>query len=291
MWIPARPIAFGWSAALVALQFAFAAENPTAANSGGTPWTYERYSDLVRATHRNMEMSRQDFNAVQARKPFAIRQTKLFIEMRQGNADDRVLGAFARVPRELFHYNYERKTSSATDAYERSGTPWPIGYGATISEYKLQCYMTQLCRPKPGDVVLEIGTGSGYQAALFSELVKEVYTIEIIEPLGNAVKDVLATAGYKNVHVRVGDGFYGWPEVEGGFDIVMVTCAARFVPPALIQQLKPGGRMVIPVGPAGRGGQVLYVYEKDAQGKVRSMRDLGVIFVPMTGAIDRAAAP
>ncbi|MBM3289630.1 MAG: protein-L-isoaspartate O-methyltransferase [Candidatus Hydrogenedentes bacterium] len=257
------------------------------ASATGPAWTYDRYIDLAAETRRNMDMSQKEFDAVQSRKPDAIQQTRRFLEDRFGAADEAVLAAFARVPREFFHYNYEAGKSTATDAYERFGTPWPIGYGATISEYKLQCYMTQLGRPRRTDTVLEIGTGSGFQAALFAELVKDVYTIEIVAPLGNVVKDVLAKAGYANVHVRIGDGFYGWPEVEGGFDIIMVTCAARYVPPALLQQLKVGGRLVIPVGPPGRGGQVLYLYEKDAQGKVRSTRDLGVIFVPMTGAIEK----
>jgi protein-L-isoaspartate(D-aspartate) O-methyltransferase len=273
--------------ALVAIAVPTArAAGDVAASTPSTNWNYERYCQLVEKTGRNMAMSRQSFDAVQARKPFAIDQTRQFLEDRFGMADETVIAAFSRVPREFFHYNYERKASSAAEAYETFGTPWPIGYGATISEYKLQCYMTQLGKPKRDDAVLEIGTGSGFQAALFAELVKEVYSIEIVEALGKEVKDALAVAGYTNVHVRVGDGFYGWPEVEGGFDIVMVTCAARYVPPALIQQLKVGGRLIIPVGPPGRGGQILYLYEKDEQGKVRSTRDLGVIFVPMTGAID-----
>lgn len=259
-------------------------------NSPRPAWTYERYCDLARATKRNMDMPRHAFDRVQARKPNAVAQTKQFLLSRLGKVDPAVMAAFERVPREYFHYNYGRNLSSADEAYEAAGTPWPIGYGATISEYKLQCYMTQLGEPKSTDVVLEIGTGSGYQAALFSEIVKEVYTIEIIEPLGNAVKEVLQAGGYDNVHVRVGDGFYGWPDVKGGFDIVMVTCAARYVPPALLQQLKPGGKLIIPVGPPGLGGQILYVYEKDKDGKVRSRRDLSVVFVPMTGAIDKPNA-
>lgn len=253
-------------------------------------WTYERYLELTQKTKRDMMMSREEFDAVQSRKKPAIAMAREFLHERAGKADERVLAAFGRVPREIFQYNYEREISFAQNAYESYGVAWPIGYGATISEYKLQCYMTQLCEPKPTDVVLEIGTGSGFQAALFSELVKDVYSIEIIEPLGNAVKNMLDLCGYTNIHLRVGDGFYGWPEVEGGFDIIMVTCAARYVPPALIQQLKVGGRLVIPVGPPGRGGQVLFIYEKDAQGKVRSRRDLSVIFVPMTGAIDKTSA-
>ena len=195
--------------ALVAIAVSAArAAGDVPASTPSTNWNYERYCQLVEKTGRNMAMSRQSFDAVQARKSFAIDQTRRFLEDRFGKVDETVIAAFSRVPREFFHYNYERGASSAPEAYERFGTPWPIGYGATISEYKLQCYMTQLGKPRPTDVVLEIGTGSGFQAALFAELVKEVYTIEIVGPLGKAVKDALAVAGYTNVHVRVGDGFY-----------------------------------------------------------------------------------
>ena len=140
-------------------------------------------------------------------------------------------------------------------------------------------------------MTLEIGTGSGFQSALLSRIVKRAYSIEIIEPLGKAVSKIFAPLGYTNVHTRVGDGYYGWPEVQGGFDIIIVTCAAQYAPPDLFKQMKPGGRLVIPIGQPFKRGQVLYVYTKDAEGKIHSRRDVGVFFIPMTGAIQKTAAP
>ena len=119
-------------------------------------------------------------------------------------------------------------------------------------------------------MTLEIGTGSGFQSALLSRIVKRAYSIEIIEPLGKAVGKIFAPLGYDNVHTRVGDGYYGWPEVQGGFDIIIVTCAAQYAPPDLFKQMKPGGRLVIPIGQPFKRGQVLYVYTKDAEGKIHS---------------------
>jgi len=115
--------------------------------------------------------------------------------------------------------------------------------------------------------------------------VAKSYSIEIIEPLGKAVGKIFGPIGYDNVRSRVGDGYYGWPEITGGFDIIIVTCAATFAPPDLFKQLKPGGRMIIPIGQPFKRGQVLYVYTKDAEGKIHSKRDIGVFFIPMTGAI------
>ena len=169
--------------------------------------------------------------------------------------------------------------------------PWGSGYGSALSDYLGQAYMTQVCQAKPEDTTLEIGTGSGFQSALLSRIVKKAYSIEIIEPLGKAVGKIFAPIGYDNVHTRVGDGYYGWPEVEGGFDIIIVTCAAQYAPPDLFKQIKPGGRMVIPIGQPFKRGQVLYIYTKDAEGKVHSKRDMGVFFIPMTGAIDKNAPP
>jgi protein-L-isoaspartate O-methyltransferase len=151
--------------------------------------------------------------------------------------------------------------------------------------------MTQVCQPKADDVTLEIGTGSGFQSALLSRIVKQAYSIEIIEPLGKAVGKIFAPLGYNNVHTRVGDGYYGWPEVQGGFDIIIVTCAAQYAPPDLFKQIKPGGRLVIPIGQPFKRGQVLYVYTKDAEGKIHSKRDMGVFFIPMTGAISKTPPP
>jgi protein-L-isoaspartate(D-aspartate) O-methyltransferase len=151
--------------------------------------------------------------------------------------------------------------------------------------------MTQIAKPGPDDVTLEIGTGSGFQSALLSRIVKRAYSIEIIEPLGKAVGKIFAPLGYDNVETRVGDGYYGWPEVKDGFDIIIVTCAAQYAPPELFKQLKPGGRMIIPIGQPFKRGQVLYVYTKDAEGKVHSRRDVGVFFIPMTGAMMKTPAP
>jgi protein-L-isoaspartate(D-aspartate) O-methyltransferase len=115
--------------------------------------------------------------------------------------------------------------------------------------------------------------------------VKKAYSIEIIEPLGHAVAKLWEPLGYTNIESRVGDGYFGWPEVKDGFDIIMATCAAQYTPPDLFKQLKPGGRMIIPIGQPFKRGQVLYVYTKDADGKVHSRRDVGVFFIPMTGAM------
>ena len=188
------------------------------------------------------------------------------------------------------------RRSTAADAYENEAKPWAVGFGSALSDYLGQAYMTQVCAPKPDHTVLEIGTGSGFQSALLSRIVARQYSIEIIEPLGRSVAPVFAPLGYTNVQTRVGDGFFGWKEVEGGFDTIIVTCAAQWVPPALLEQLKPGGRLVIPIGQPFRRGQFLYIYIKDEDGRVRSRKDVGVYFIPMTGAMmnqpqSRGAAP
>jgi protein-L-isoaspartate(D-aspartate) O-methyltransferase len=180
---------------------------------------------------------------------------------------------------------HEGRRSMATDAYETEAKPWAVGYGSALSDYLGQAYMTQVCAPKPDHVVLEIGTGSGFQSALLSRIVAKQYSIEIIAPLGRSVAPIFAPLGYTNVDTRVGDGFFGWPEVQGGFDTIIVTCAAQWVPPALLEQLKPGGQLVIPIGQPFRRGQFLYIYSKDADGRVRSRKDVGVYFIPMTGAM------
>jgi len=136
-------------------------------------------------------------------------------------------------------------------------------------------------------VVLEIGTGSGFQASLLSRIVKKTYSIEIIEALGNSVAKIFRPLNYTNIETRVGDGYYGWPEVKQGFDIIIVTCSAQYVPPALFKQLKPGGRLVIPIGQPFKKGQILYVYTKDDQGRIHSKKDVGVYFIPMTGAMEK----
>jgi protein-L-isoaspartate(D-aspartate) O-methyltransferase len=192
----------------------------------------------------------------------------------RGIKDSRVLTALRTVPRHLFVPAAERKS-----AYE--DRPLPIGWGQTISQPFIVAVMTELARPGPQDRVLEVGTGSGYQAAVLSGLVKEVYTIEILEPLGKEAARRLADLGYENVRARVGDGYEGWPEAAP-FDIILVTAAPEQVPPPLIAQLKKGGRMVIPVGPVGEV-QSLQLIEKDAAGTLRKRDLIPVQFVPLTG--------
>jgi protein-L-isoaspartate(D-aspartate) O-methyltransferase len=159
----------------------------------------------------------------------------------------------------------------------------PIGYGQTISQPYIVAFMTQQLAPKPTDRVLEIGTGSGFQAAVLGQLVREVYTIEIVEPLAKRAAEVLARLGYTNIHARAGDGFKGWPEAAP-FDAVIVTCSPTEVPKPLVEQLKEGGRMIIPVGSAG--DQSLYILEKK-HGKVEQRAVMRVAFVPMTGEAER----
>jgi protein-L-isoaspartate(D-aspartate) O-methyltransferase len=240
---------------------------------------------------RRVELSDAQFDAIQARKPAALQRIEQYLKDRLGHADPAVMAGFAAVPREYFHYHYEEHRSTGGDAYEETPKPWALGYGSALSDYLGQAYMTQVCRPRPEDVTLEIGTGSGFQSSLLSRIVSHAYSIEIIEPLGKAVSRIFAPLGYDNVSTRVGDGYFGWPEVAGGFDIIIVTCAAQYAPPDLFKQLKPGGRMLIPIGQPFKKGQYLYVYTKDAEGKVHSRKDVGVFFIPMTGTMMKIPAP
>jgi protein-L-isoaspartate(D-aspartate) O-methyltransferase len=192
--------------------------------------------------------------------------------MPRGIQDARVLGAMAKVPREDF-VPPEVRAASYTDQ------PLPIGYGQTISQPFIVAFMTEQLRPSAKDRVLEIGTGSGYQAAILAELVGDVYSIEIVEPLAKTAEAILQRLGYKNVHVKAGDGYKGWPEFAP-FDAIIVTCAPERLPQPLTDQLKEGGRMIIPVGPAGV--QQLYLLEK-RNGQLQQSAVELVRFVPMTG--------
>ena len=188
----------------------------------------------------------------------------------RGIKEERVLAAMAKVPREEFVPADARPT-----AYEDG--PLPIGYDQTISQPYVVAFMTDQLRPKQSDRVLEIGSGSGYQAAILGELVAKVYTIEIVEPLAKSAEATLQRLGYNNVHTKVGDGYKGWPE-EAPFDAIIVTCAPEKVPQPLVDQLKDGGRMVIPVGE--RFAQQLYLLEKK-NGQLKESVTLPVRFVPM----------
>jgi protein-L-isoaspartate(D-aspartate) O-methyltransferase len=193
-----------------------------------------------------------------------------------GISEERVLAAMRKVPREEFVPEEFRESSYADQ-------PLPIGYDQTISQPFIVAFMTEELRLQPTDRVLEIGTGSGYQAAILAELAAEVYSIEIIEPLGRAAEATLQRLGYKNVQVKIGDGYKGWPE-HAPFDAVIVTCAPEHIPPALVDQTKEGGRIIIPVGPAG--DQEMYLFEKH-NGELQKKSVTPVRFVPMTGEAEK----
>jgi protein-L-isoaspartate(D-aspartate) O-methyltransferase len=188
--------------------------------------------------------------------------------------DPAVLEAMRRVPRHEFVPENLRGAAYADH-------PLPIGHGQTISQPYMVAAMTQLLQPRPGHRVLEVGTGSGYQAAVLAALVKEVYSIEIVEPLGREAAARLARLGCTNVQVRVGDGYAGWPEAAP-FDGILVTAAPDHVPAPLLVQLKPGGRLVIPVGGPGET-QWLDVIHKHPDGRLTTERAMAVRFVPLTG--------
>ncbi len=191
--------------------------------------------------------------------------------------DPDVLNAMKEVPRHKFIPGYQQ-----ADAYRNH--PLSIGSGQTISQPLIVAHMTELLEIEPGDRILEIGTGSGYQAAVLSELTPHVFTIEIIEKLGLRAKKVLNNLGYKTILVKIGDGYFGWEE-HAPYDGIIVTCAPEEIPAPLIEQLKPGGRIIIPVGKEG-WIQNLVVVRKNKNGKISEKKLYGVRFVPMTGKAD-----
>lgn len=193
---------------------------------------------------------------------------------RRGIRDPAVLEAMRRVPRHEF-VPVELRTEAYADH------PLPIGQEQTISQPYIVAAMTELAAVPSGGIVLEVGTGSGYQAAVLSLLAQRVYTIEILPELGETAAARLARLGYDNVRVRVGDGYLGWPE-QAPFDAILVTAGAEHIPQPLADQLRPGGRMVIPVGPV-EGIQELRVLEKLEDGSLRSRNVMPVRFVPLTG--------
>src|SRR5437660_2345974 len=184
-----------------------------------------------------------------------------------------VVAAMGKVPRHRF-------VPALQDIFAYDNRPLPIGEGQTISQPYIVALMTDLLDPKPTDTVLEVGTGSGYQAAVLAERVAKVYTIEIVEALGLRARQILGELGYRNVEVRVGDGYGGWP-AAAPFDAIIVTAAPAAIPQALIDQLKPGGRMVIPVG-APSDVQHLLLVVKRSDGRTTKRRTLPVRFGPLT---------
>ena len=209
---------------------------------------------------------------VQQEQDFAKRREEMVKKQieKRGVKDAATLAALRKTPRHLFV-----PKSIIDDAYE--DRPLPIGYGQTISQPFIVAYMTEIVKPKPDQRVLEIGTGSGYQAAVLSEIVKEVYTIEIVDTLGSQARNRLSKLNYKNITVKTGDGYYGWKD-KSPFDAIVVTAAAEHIPPPLIEQLKEGGRMIIPVGSPFMVQQLMLVEKKG--GKTRTSSMMPVRFVP-----------
>ena len=230
-------------------------------------------SAVVSAGHR--ALARDTYGAARAQLLREIESDMRETARETGRAvlSDAVRRAIATVPRERFV-----PAHLAAHAYENR--PLPIGEGQTISQPFIVALMTELLEPKPEHVALEVGTGSGYQAAVLAECVAKVYSIEIVAPLAVRARAALDATGYRNVETRIGDGYAGWPEVAP-FDGIIVTAAPDHVPPRLIEQLKPNGRLIIPVGPQ-RGAQELLVIEAGRDGRAATRRTIAVRFVPLT---------
>jgi len=201
-----------------------------------------------------------------------VRATSQYLDTDE--LDQKVMQAILKVPRHKFV-----TPATLEDAYRNH--PLPIGYGQTISQPYIVAVMTDLLKLSKSDTVLEIGTGSGYQAAVLAELVEKVYSIEIIEPLGEQARQRFKDLGYKNITTKIADGYYGWKE-HAPFDAIIVTAAASHIPHALIEQLKPGGTMMIPVGSNFMTQQLLLI-NKSMDGELQTQQILPVRFVPLTG--------
>lgn len=218
-----------------------------------------------------------DRTGAPARDPFEADRTSMVVQQLRSRdiRDEKVLAAMARVPRHRF-------VPSALRALAYSDGPLPIGYKQTISQPYIVAYMTEALDLKPGEKVLEIGTGSGYQAAVLAEITGQVFSIEIVPELAKSAEETLIELGYRNVQVRAGDGYQGWPD-KAPFDAIIVTAAPDHIPQPLIDQLAPGGRLVIPVG---TGNQEMMILTRTAGG-VLSRRTIAVRFVPMTGEAEK----
>lgn len=205
-------------------------------------------------------------------KNFSRMREKMVKEQieRRGIEDPLTLSSMRKVQRHLF------VPDNLVD-YAYDDRPLPIGFGQTISQPYIVAYMTEIIKPRSDYNVLEIGTGSGYQSAVLSGIVKEVYSIEIIDSLGNQARNRLDKLNYKNIHVRLGDGYHGWKD-KAQFDAIVVTAAAEHIPPPLISQLKENGRMIIPVGSPFMTQQLMLVEKK--KGRIRTSSMMPVQFVP-----------
>lgn len=231
------------------------------------------------ANQQGEKVSRPDHNHPAFKERVDERKRMVERQIRARDVKDpNVLKAMQVVPRHVFMPASQRRYAYGDHAL-------PIEHGQTISQPYIVAFMTEALQLRPDSKVLEIGTGSGYQAAVCAEIAREVYTIEIVEGLAKTAKERLKKLGYKNVFVKAGDGFFGWPE-KGPFDAIIGTAAAKRIPKPLIEQLKPGGRMIIPTG-SPYGFQYLELIRKDKEGKIRKVRVMPVRFVPMTGKVQK----
>jgi protein-L-isoaspartate(D-aspartate) O-methyltransferase len=248
-----------WKGFIVARVWLLIALLVPAAAACGTP-DASGTGDPSSTARRQPQQESADPPQTDAAAEFERRRSEMLEQQirSRGITDERVLQAIGNVPRHEFVPETMRDEAYADG-------PLPIGHGQTISQPYIVALMTQAVRPKQTDKVLDIGTGSGYQAAVLAELVDHVWSIEIVEPLGEEAEKRLQRLDYKNVTVRIGDGFQGWPE-EAPFDVIVLAAAPAEIPPPLIEQLAPGGRLVLPVGE--RDSQRLLLVEKDDSGNV-----------------------
>ena len=248
--------------------------NERAADANRQGWQKEpNKPEVLRPDHNHPAFSER----VRERERMVARD----IEER-GVREPNVLAAMRMVPRHSFVRSWDLGRAYADH-------PLPIGLNQTISQPYIVAYMTEALKLDPNSKVFEVGTGSGYQAAVCAEIAREVYTVEILEELAKSAKERLKEIGYRNVTVKAADGYYGWQE-KGPFDAIIITAAAGLVPPPLKEQLKPGGRMILPLG-SPYGSQWLVLVTKDRDGKMRSKRVMPVRFVPMTGRVTEPEEP
>jgi len=227
---------------------------------------------------RKNAMDENQFDLMRRQMILEVVAETVFLTQRLGRAalDARVIDVMAKIPREEF-------VPVELRPYAYLNRPLPVGCGKTISQPFIIALMTDLLEPQAGDVVLEVGTGVGYQAAILAELVQQVYSVEIIDELAQHAKRRLLRLGYRNIEVRTGNGYYGWPE-HAPFDKIIVTAAPDLIPPPLLAQLKPGGRMVIPAGIPDE--QQLMLVEKAENGTLATSNILPVRFSELEGDSD-----
>jgi len=247
------------------------------ADANQSPADANYKSKKERGSSEDNKVGRPDHNhpAFAERAEERTRMVTRYIEA-EGIRDPNVLRAMRTVPRHAFVLSGDLRRAYADH-------PLAIGLNQTISQPYIVAYMTEALKLDPNDKVLEVGTGSGFQAAVCGEIVREVYTVEIIDSLADTATKRLKALGYHNVFVRASDGYFGWVE-NGPFDAIIVTCVAGFVPPPLIEQLRPGGRMILPLGQT-YGMQRLVLISKDPKGQIQTKSMLPVRFVPMMGRI------